>query len=50
VGGWWKEKPYLEKWDTEARYSLIVTIKVPDIDVDIYTPVANQIAIVAEIV
>ncbi len=49
VGGWWKEKPYLEKWDTEARYSLIVTIKVPDIDVDIYTPVANQIAIVAEI-
>ena len=49
VGGWWKEKPYLEKWDTEARYSLIVTIKVPDINVDIYTPVANQIAIVAEI-
>ena len=49
VGGWWKEKPYLEKWDTEARYSLIVTIKVPDINVDIYTPVANQIAVVTEI-
>ena len=49
VGGWWKEKHYLEKWDTEARYSLIVTIKVPDIDVDIYTPVANQIPIVTEI-
>ena len=49
VGGWWKEKLYLEKWDTEARYSLIVTIKVPDINVDIYTPVANQIAVVTEI-
>jgi hypothetical protein len=49
VGGWWKEKSYLEKWDTEARYSLIVTIKVPDIDVDIYTPVANQMAVVTEI-
>lgn len=49
VGGWWKEKPYLEKWDTEARYSLIVTIKAPGVEVDIYTPVQTKIAIVAEI-
>lgn len=49
VGGWWKEKPYLEKWDTEARYSLIVTIKAPGVEVDIYTPVEAKIAIAAEI-
>lgn len=49
VGGWWKEKPYLEKWDTEARYALIVTIKAPGVDVDIYTPVEAKIAIAAEI-
>jgi Subtilase family len=49
VGGWWKEKPYLEKWDTEARYSLIVTIKAPGVEVDIYTSVEAKIAIAAEI-
>lgn len=45
VGGWWKEKPYLDRWDTEARYSLIVTIRAPEAVVDLYTPVANQISI-----
>ena len=29
VGGWWKEKPYLERFDGTARYALIVTIKAP---------------------
>lgn len=50
VGGWWKEKSYLEKWDTEARYALIVTIKAPGVEVDIYTPVEAKVAIAAEIV
>lgn len=45
VGGWWKEKPYLERVDTPSRYSLIVTIRVPGINVDIYTPVEAKIAI-----
>ncbi|MBY0432383.1 MAG: hypothetical protein K2Q10_14400, partial [Rhodospirillales bacterium] len=45
VGGWWKEKPYLERWEAKARYSLIVTIRAPGAMVDIYTPVANAIAI-----
>ncbi len=49
VGGWWKEKDYLEKWDTEARYALIVTIKALGIEVDIYTPVEAKIAIATEI-
>jgi Subtilase family len=47
VGGWWKEKPYLEKWDSKARYSLIVSIRAPGVEVDIYTPVENQISIAA---
>lgn len=45
VGGWWKEKKHLERWDKPARYSLIVTIKAPGAAADIYTPVANQIAV-----
>jgi len=49
VGGWWKEKPFLERYDETARYTLIVTIRAPGADVDIYTPVATQVAIATEI-
>jgi hypothetical protein len=44
--GWWKERAYLGSAEKQARYSLIVSIRVPevDIDVDIYSPVAVQIA------
>ena len=49
VGGWWKEKKELERWDQLARYSLIVTIQVPEVDVDIYTPVSNLIDVSTEI-
>ncbi len=49
VGGWWKEKPYLERVDTFARYSLLVTIRAPGTDVDIYTPVEAQIATPIEV-
>lgn len=49
VGGWWREKPYLERWDSAARYSLIVTIRAPGTEVDIYTPVEALIAIPVEI-
>jgi Subtilase family len=45
VGGWWKERLYLERWRHRVRYSLIVTIRTPAIEVDIYTPVANQVAV-----
>src|SRR4030095_16710584 len=41
VGGWWKEKPFPERFDTLARYSLIVTMRAPGSDVDIDTPGAN---------
>lgn len=44
VGGWWKEKPYLERFDESARYSLVVTIRAPGANVDIYTPVSLEIA------
>ncbi|HEY0834438.1 MAG TPA: hypothetical protein VGE72_11070 [Azospirillum sp.] len=45
VGGWWKEKPFLERWDTPARYALIVSIRAPGAPIDIYTPVATRLAI-----
>lgn len=43
--GWWKTRPTLERYDQRIRYSLVVSINAPDIDVDLYTPIANQIGI-----
>lgn len=45
VGGWWKEKPYLERFNASARYSLIVTIRAPGSNVDIFTPVAAAVTV-----
>lgn len=49
VGGWWKELKRQEKWDSVARYSLIVTIKTEETDVDIYSVVQNEIENIIEI-
>ena len=49
VGGWWKELKRQEKWNSITNYSLIVSIKTQDTEVDIYTPIQNQIAIAIEI-
>jgi hypothetical protein len=43
VLGWWRERPHLGRWNRRARYSLIVTIRTPREDVNIYTSVANLI-------
>lgn len=47
--GWWKSREYLGRINSKTRYSLIVSIKTPQQDVDIYTPVANKIKIAQEI-
>jgi hypothetical protein len=45
VIGWWRERPQFERWQDRVRYSLVVSIAAPEIDVDLYTAVLNQIAI-----
>jgi hypothetical protein len=45
VSGWWKEKPGLQRWDRSARYALLVSVRAPGANIDIYTPIANQLAI-----
>jgi hypothetical protein len=45
VLGWWKERANLQRWGKRARYALIVTIKTPSVETDIYTAVANKIAV-----
>jgi hypothetical protein len=50
VTGWWRERPHLGKYNSPARYSLIVTIEAPQIEVDLYTPIVNQTTILTELV
>ncbi len=43
VVGWWRERPHLNRWNSKCRYSLIVSIITPELDVDIYTPVLIKV-------
>ena len=49
VMGWWKTRKKLERWNSAARYSLIVTIRTESQEADIYTPVYNAIMPTAQI-
>jgi subtilase family protein len=49
VTGWWKEKRYLNRYERDARYCLIVSINATTSEVDIYTPIAVQVGIPVEI-
>lgn len=42
--GWWRERAYLGKYAELGRYALIISISTPEVDVDIYTPVAQKVA------
>jgi len=41
--GWWKTRTQQKSWDKKARYSLVVSIEVPEVEVDIYTDVVAKI-------
>ena len=43
--GWWKTRPARERYDKAARYTMIVSIRAPEVDVDLYTEVENLIAV-----
>ncbi len=43
TSGWWKTRPTLRHYDRAVRYALVVSIRAPEVDVDLYTEVANRI-------
>ncbi len=49
VTGWWKERKHLGCVEKQARYSLIITISTPETEVDLYTPIAQEIGLITEI-
>jgi len=48
VIGWWRERHNLNCFNKKARYSLIVSLEAPEVDVDIYTSIKSQIEILTE--
>jgi len=43
VIGWWRERRHLGRCNDKTRYSLIVSLRTPEQNVDIYTPVVNLV-------
>jgi hypothetical protein len=41
--GWWRENHKHERWNKRARYSLIVSIRTPETEVELYSAVQNII-------
>jgi hypothetical protein len=48
IGGWWKEKKRLERYENHARYSLILTLRAAE-GVDIYAEIVNSVGVGVEI-
>ncbi|OAT86102.1 S8 family peptidase [Desulfotomaculum copahuensis] len=46
--GWWKTRPRLERYGRAARYALVVSIRAPEVDVDLYAAIANQLVVEVE--
>lgn len=49
VIGWWRERPQLGRWNRVVRYALVVSIETPELQADLYTPVANAIRAAAAV-
>jgi len=42
--GWWRTRPKLGRYDLPAHYTLIVSIRTPETEIDLYSAVAQKIA------
>lgn len=48
--GWWRTRPALERYNLPARYSLVVSIRTQQTEVDLYTAIAQKIQVADQIV
>ena len=46
--GWWKTRSALKQFDRETRYSLLISIRSPEADVNLYAEVTSQIPVEIE--
>jgi len=49
VGGWWKRNQRKDRLNLSVRYSLIVSLKTREQNVDLYTPIATDLQLPIEI-
>ncbi len=49
VSGWWKDRPHLARYDRKARYSMIVSIEAPHVNVDLYSSVTTYNTVQTEL-
>jgi len=47
--GWWRERHNMKCFNKQTRYSLIVSLEVPEQQVDIYTTVRNMVTVPVKI-
>jgi len=47
--GWWRTRTKLQHWNKDARYSLIISIAVPEVEVDLYNQVEALIEQAVEV-
>jgi hypothetical protein len=45
VSGWWRYRTALRAYDSITRYGLVVTVTTQDTTIELYTEIANQIAV-----
>lgn len=43
--GWWKERGHLKQYNKVSRYTLIISLETPEMEIDLYTPVASKLKI-----
>ena len=44
VGGWWKQQKKKEKYKEKVKYSLIVSISSDEENIDLFTPIYNEVS------
>ena len=49
VMGWWRNRGSAEECRRSTRYSLIITLSAPDIEIDLYTPIMTSVENVADV-
>lgn len=40
-GGWWKERPHLNRYNSKVRYALIISLSTPEEEIDLYTSIQS---------
>jgi hypothetical protein len=50
TGGWWRDRPHLGRYDSKARYAMIVSLESEGEEVELYTPIVNLTNVTTEII